>query len=715
MSTSVSGISQSKTTQTFRFDVASWAWVLLIALSFVLVFWPFLRRMVLISTGGFTRINPDWGHIVVIPFISLFFVLMQLDQLRRIRPTMGWWGLPIMLIGMVGFSLGIYPIRNDMFQGVNMVITLLGLVLLLFGPAMMRLLWFPVVYLLFMIKISDRIWELIAFKLQITASELATGLLMLFASFSDFDVTNDGSTIKLSFISGGIWVTESLNVAEACAGLRMLMAFIALGVAVAYLWCRPSPLGASVFQRVRRWPAILRYTVGLFVMLIMTMLRNWRAMTMLAMTIPIAIAVNVGRVTILGLLYLVDRELAQGAFHTFVGMLMLIPGLLMFVGLMWLLENLIIDETPPVKEKQPLPVRRPTHWAEDWQGLCVGALIGLGLSVIVAGLYFGPAATLRPSLLNHVFSATVLGVVTVVLMLVAVWIFWRLPRWTMKIAGGHRGRQRAMAVGMVTSVLLISWIGQSSVLAVTKFVLIRKPVPLVQPLHEVPQRVGPWELIREHPRLSKEMQDELGTEHYFSRTYADQRLNEDDPGYAADLHVAYYTGTTDTVPHVPDRCFLAAGVNHEGIAVVDMNLPIEDIEQDPQSSGYLVSAALDPQVRLPSKDFDATLFTFSATNPITREVHRQNVLYFFLVNGKILATPDQVRLQGFDPRDEYGYYCKVEVRWPNIADSELARQRTETFLAEMLPEILACVPDWVEVKAGYRDDTALEAQNHGMR
>ena len=83
-STPVSGISQTRVARPQQWiQPAAWVWIALLTLAFCLLFWPFLQRMILIATSGFTRINPDWGHIVVIPVISLFFVYSQRDQLRR--------------------------------------------------------------------------------------------------------------------------------------------------------------------------------------------------------------------------------------------------------------------------------------------------------------------------------------------------------------------------------------------------------------------------------------------------------------------------------------------------------------------------------------------------------------------------------------------------------------------------------------------------------
>lgn len=643
--------------------------MVLLSGAFVFVFWNFFRRMVLISTQSFTGINPDWGHIVAIPFISAFFIYIQREQLERTPSRLDWLGLILVLLGVFGFLLGIYPVQNDMAQGLGMVTALFGLAWFFFGASMMRYLWFPVLYMLFMIKISDTLWHHLAVILQNLAASLSTATLQFIASFSNFDVANRGSTIDLSFMSQGVWVTESLNVAEACAGLRMLMAFIALGVAVAFIWCR----------------------------------HTWQRLIMVGLTIPIAVAVNVGRVTILGLLYLYDRELAQGAFHTFVGMLMLIPGLLCFLGIGWILEHLFIEDEDAVSAKAAATERpvieRDWSWSQDWRRMALGAVWGAVLTVMMGLVWVFATASLRPDFLGFIESSAAYAAITVMLVVAIVVMAVAAQRLSQSIGSTAPSRERAFAFGLLLSMLIIIGIGQNSVIAATKYVLIRQPVPLVRPLFEVPAEVGDWKMVREHPRLSKEMQDELGTDKYFTREYVDTTLPKGDPSAMAQLHVAYYTGTTDTVPHVPDRCMLAGGAEYRDKRVVDMQVSIPGTIEDPDSDNLLVPAQLTRRVRLPEDEFSGTLFTYAFEQP-NGESKEHNIVYFFLANGKMLSTAQHVRVQGFDVRDRYGYYFKVEVRWPGIADQAEAIKRTEAFLEAILPELLACLPDWVDVKAG---------------
>jgi hypothetical protein len=77
-----------------------------------------------------------------------------------------------------------------------------------------------------------------------------------------------------------------------------------------------------------------------------------------------------------------------------------------------------------------------------------------------------------------------------------------------------------------------------------------------------------------------------------------------------------------------------------------------------------------------------------------------NVLYFFIANGKYMGTAEEVRLEGFNISDEYSFYCKIEVQPLGVEEATDAQQRTRDLLSALLPEVMTCLPDWVDVRAG---------------
>jgi len=282
-----------------------WVRIAIIAALFIPLHWDIINRLI-----RFAWTDGDWSHAFLVPLISIYFIHQRREALRAVTPRTCWWGLPLLLAGMIGYFLSIYPVRNDMLKGYFMIFEIFALVLLLAGPGVIRVVWLPIVYLMFAVKVSQKYWTIIAENLQFFAAKASVVTLQLFG----IDATVTGTTIDLW---KGMEPLGSLNVAEACSGLRMLMTFIALGVAMAYLWDRP-------------W---------------------WARLTMVLLTVPIAVAVNVGRVTVIGLLYLIDPKYSVGDFHIFMGMLMLIPacGLFLLVG--WIMNKLVINE--PAAESVP--------------------------------------------------------------------------------------------------------------------------------------------------------------------------------------------------------------------------------------------------------------------------------------------------------------------------------------------------------------------------
>ncbi len=135
---------------------------------------------------------------------------------------------------------------------------------------------------------------------------------------SGMEATADGVIIDV--IYNGQRLEPPLNVAEACSGMRLLMAFLALGVAMAYLHYRPI----------------------------------WQRLILLAVTIPIAIFCNIIRVTITGFIYVLGNpEYAQGIWHDFLGMAMLPLAFLLYGFIAWFMENIFTEESDlhePVKD-----------------------------------------------------------------------------------------------------------------------------------------------------------------------------------------------------------------------------------------------------------------------------------------------------------------------------------------------------------------------------
>lgn len=74
--------------------------------------------------------------------------------------------------------------------------------------------------------------------------------------------------------------------------------------------------------------------------------------------------------------------------------------------------------------------------------------------------------------------------------------------------------------------------------------------------------------------------------------------------------------------------------------------------------------------------------------------------YFFIANGGHVSSAEEVRLLAFDLRSDYAYYLKVQFTSSTVTSAEELARESSTLLGELLPEIMRCVPDWIEVEAG---------------
>jgi len=180
------------------------------------------------------------------------------------------------------------------------------------ATGVIALMWLPILFLVFALPIPNIIYTRIAVPLQNIAASGSVLILKL------FDVTVNSTASNLELISQDK-VLRELTVAEACSGMRLLMAFLALGVAMAYLDYKPI----------------------------------WERVVLVLAAVPIAVFCNVIRVTITCWMYYIDRPaFGQKFMHTFTGILMLVPAFLMLWALAWLLRHLFVeaDEAPAAAE-----------------------------------------------------------------------------------------------------------------------------------------------------------------------------------------------------------------------------------------------------------------------------------------------------------------------------------------------------------------------------
>lgn len=225
-------------------------------------------------------------------------------------------------------------------------------------------------------------------------------------------------------------------------------------------------------------------------------------------------------------------------------------------------------------------------------------------------------------------------------------------------------------------------------------------------LRTLPAEYPSWKMLGTERQLSSEEAKELGTENSLGRLMIERDPEDPENPHVIDLHMAYYTGMIDTVPHVPERCNVAAGVQAIGASVVvdvplDFSILVRNQDVDSENHAGTVWQARSPT-------------TFSRVNlPVGVERLRLRVSrfrdhrgedfyagYFFITNGEVVASADQIRLRAFRLKDDYAYYCKVQFTSGTVRSAEELGVVAGRMLDEMFADIMRRLPDWVEVKAG---------------
>ena len=234
----------------------AWLWA---GLALLLAGWTFFPILIHGGPGRPIALVQHWlyddnySYGFLIPPLALYFVWERWEELRGLPAEGSAWGLGVLALAFMVFAAGTLG-GVLVLPRASAIVFLLGAILWIGGWRWTR--------------------DQIAFPLQLFAAEVAEETLFLL----EVPVRRMGNVMYLPH--------TQLEVAQACSGLRSLLALVTTGVVFAYFF------GRTWLQR------------GLIV----------------AVSIPIAILVNAARVAITGLLaHRYGMEVATGFFHTLEG------------------------------------------------------------------------------------------------------------------------------------------------------------------------------------------------------------------------------------------------------------------------------------------------------------------------------------------------------------------------------------------------------------
>lgn len=269
----------------------------LLALALVATVLPTLYS---IATESWTEESGVHGPLVLATAIWLVWRNWG-DIAAEARPGNMWIAAPVLILASAIYTFG-RAYNFLMIEVAALLLALLAIAYAFVGHRVLMKLWFPIVYLGFLIPLPGWVLDSFTQPLKILVSDIVTWLL----SALGYPISQVGVTLYIA--------QYQLLVEDACAGLNSIISLTAVGLFYIYLMHNAS------------W----RYSVLL-----------------LAFLLPIAIAANVIRVIILVLLtYYFGNEVAQGYLHDFAGIVTFVSALLLFFLLDQLLSPIRRRLTP---------------------------------------------------------------------------------------------------------------------------------------------------------------------------------------------------------------------------------------------------------------------------------------------------------------------------------------------------------------------------------
>ncbi len=263
--------------------------IALMAISFLLLYWDILTHL---TQDWMT--NDNYSHGFLIPFITGYMIWQKKDELAGFPVRPSNTGLLFLLAGMGLFVIGTVGAEQFMMR-FSMIVTLFGIILYFTGWPITRKISVPIAYLIFMIPLPAIIWNKIAFPLQLFAARLTARTVEVMG----IPILREGNVLHLA--------NTSLEVVDACSGLRSLTSLLALSGAFAYI---------ATLRTVSKW--ILFFSA-----------------------IPIAVAVNILRLTVTAFMArYMGAQAAQGFLHEASGILVFVFAFIFLFFVYLLLKKL---------------------------------------------------------------------------------------------------------------------------------------------------------------------------------------------------------------------------------------------------------------------------------------------------------------------------------------------------------------------------------------
>jgi exosortase D (VPLPA-CTERM-specific) len=285
----------------------------------------------------------DYNYCYLIPFVVLYLIWEKRAFLQQTPSRPSWVGLVPLVFGLALFWLG--ELGGEYYtMYLSSWFVLLGLCWMHLGRRKLKIILFPIAFILTMFPPPNFIYFNLSLKLKLISSRLGVWVLQSLGKTA----YREGNVIDLGF--------TQLQVVDACNGLRYLFPLIVLAILVAY------------FSKAAWWKKV-------FVIL---------------SAIPISIFVNGLRIASVGLLYPIwGPQVAEGFFHDFSGWAIFMISLGILLSELWVLNRLFKEDTEVVnndatKSDDPAGVNQVSSRPRLLQPQLLVAVLLLATTAIIA-------------------------------------------------------------------------------------------------------------------------------------------------------------------------------------------------------------------------------------------------------------------------------------------------------------------------------------------
>jgi exosortase len=274
----------------------------------LLVYWS-----VIIGLVQAWSTDDNYSHGFFIVPLALYFAWERRDRIAAtvIKPSL----LGLVVVAGSLFLLIAGLLGAELFLSrVSIIGAVAGTILFLYGWPMLRVLIFPLAFTLLMVPLPAIIFNKIAFPLQLLASHVGESTI----TAMNIPILREGNVLILA--------NATLEVAEACSGIRSLVSLFTLGIVFGYFVDR----------------------------------RPWVRAIIALSAIPVAILANGLRVASAGVAaHNFGAKGVEGLFHDFSGWVVFVLAFLM----MFALQRLLLRVVPPPRPIAPASPRVTTSEA----------------------------------------------------------------------------------------------------------------------------------------------------------------------------------------------------------------------------------------------------------------------------------------------------------------------------------------------------------------